>query len=671
MGITIDIDTGGTFTDGFIVRGGDVRTVKVPTTPHDLTACFLDCISAGAGAFDCSVEDFLNETNIIRFSNTIGTNTIIQRNGSKIGLIVTAGSEALAPTHDEEGKSPLVAPDMVIGIAEGVAADGTVATSPNAAAILDAAQTLIDRGARGIVVALANSDLNPANERRVRAVIKAEYPRDYLGSVPTFLASDISARPGTRERINAAVLNAYIHGKLARLLYKAGEELRLRGYRGTLFIGHNNGAVARVAKTRAINTYNSGPTGGLYGARAIGALYGADTLIATDMGGTSFDISYVEGGQASYALQPEVEGFACNLPMMAIDALGAGGGSIAEVEGGVLKVGPQSAGALPGPACFGLGGTKATVTDANLVLGILDPARFLGGGMTLDLGKARAAIEAAVAQPLGLSIEDAALAIRRNVEAAMGKAVGAVAERLGRPSSLPVIAYGGAGAIHAADIAANAGVARVVITPFSAVSSAFGSSLMDVGHIYYRRADILVESATDLLSAGALVAEMATEAARDMRGEGFDPADAEARLQLFWTGAGGEPEILVGAETAAISEPDAAATALVAARDALGTAGPLRLASIAYSASARVPHFEWRQGQTAASDLAAARLADRQVWFGGAERITTPVYDRARMGPGHALSGPAIVESNQTTILVPEGWSLAIDAYDNALLERN
>ena len=181
MGITIDIDTGGTFTDGFIVRDGDVRTVKVPTTPHDLTACFLDCISAGAEAFERGIEDFLGETDIIRFSNTIGTNTIIQRNGSKIGLIVTPGSEALAPTHDEEGKSPLVAPDMVIGIAETVGADGAVTASPNAAAILDAAQTLIDRGARGIVVALANSDLNPANERRVRAVIKAEYPRD--GSV--------------------------------------------------------------------------------------------------------------------------------------------------------------------------------------------------------------------------------------------------------------------------------------------------------------------------------------------------------------------------------------------------------------------------------------------------------------------------------------------------------
>ncbi|WBX85350.1 hydantoinase/oxoprolinase family protein [Sphingosinicella microcystinivorans] len=310
------------------------------------------------------------------------------------------------------------------------------------------------------------------------------------------------------------------------------------------------------------------------------------------------------------------------------------------------------------------------MTDANLVLGILDPARFLGGGMTLDPDKARAAIDTAVAQPLGISIEDAALAIRRNVEDAMGRAVGAVAERLGRPDGLPVIAYGGAGAIHAADIAANAGIGRVVITPFSAVSSAFGSSLMDVGHIYYRRADILVESAGDLLSAAPLVADMATEAARDMRGEGFDPADAEARLQLFWTGAGGEPEILVAAETAAVSDADAASAALIAAREALGTAGPLRLASIAYNASARVPHFEWRQGQTAAADLAAARLADRQVWFGGPERVATPVYDRARMGPGHTLSGPVIVESSQTTILVPEGWRLAIDAYDNALLER-
>lgn len=672
MGFTIDIDTGGTFTDGFIARSGEVRTVKVPTTPHDLTKCFIDCIEAGAQAFGSDLAGFLHGTDIIRFSNTIGTNTIIQRNGAKIGLIVTAGQEAMAPSTDAEGKSPLVAPDMVIGVAEETGADGQVKRAPDRAAILDAAQTLVDRGARGLVIAFDRSDLNPENERLVRAVVKAEYPRDYLGSVSTFLASDISARSGTRERINAAVLNAYIHSKLARLLYKAGEELRQRGYRGTLFIGHNNGAVARVAKTRAINTYNSGPTGGLYGAQAVGRLYGADTLISTDMGGTSFDIGYVKDGQPSYALRPEIEGFACNLPMMAIDALGAGGGSIAQVVDGALRVGPQSAGALPGPACFGLGGTNATVTDANLVLGILDAGYFLGGGMKLDVEKARAAIDEAVAKPLGISVEEAASAIRRTVEKAMGQAVGAVAERLGRPAGLPVIAYGGAGAIHAADIADIAGIDKVIITPFSAVSSAFGSSLMDVGHIYYRRVGEGADKADALLAAAPLVETMTREGARDMRGEGFDADVIDASLQFFWTNESGDTEFVTTAPAGAVSDGSLADAAWSEARERMNGHGALHLASVAYVASAQVPHFQWSEQPAAPQGVETAKRGERSIFLGGeAGRIDAPVYDRHKMANGHKASGPALVESAQTTILIPPGWSLSIDRYDNAVLERN
>lgn len=672
MGFTIDIDTGGTFTDGFIAHGGEVRTVKVPTTPHDLTRCFIDCIEAGAQAFGRDIAAFLHETEIVRFSNTIGTNTIIQRNGAKIGLIVTAGQEHLAPTGDAEGKTPLVAPDMVIGIGEETDADGISRRAPDRSAVLDAVQTLVDRGARGLVVAFDRSNLNPENERQVRAVVHAEYPRDYLGSVSTFLASDISARSGARARVNAAVLNAYIHSKLARLLYKAGEELRQRGYRGTLFIGHNNGAVARVAKTRAINTYNSGPTGGLFGAQAVGRLYGADTLISTDMGGTSFDIGYVKDGQPSYALRPEVEGFACNLPMMAIDALGAGGGSIAQVVDGQLQVGPQSAGALPGPACFGLGGTQATVTDANLVLGILDAGYFLGGGMKLDLEKAREAIDKAVAQPLGIAIEEAADAVRRTVEQAMGRAVGAVADRLGRPAGLPVIAYGGAGAIHAADIADVAGVERVIITPFSAVSSAFGSSLMDVGHIYYRRVEQAADTPEALLGAAPLVEAMGREGARDMRGEGFDADRIEASVQLFWSNAAGDAEFVTTAPAAAVSDEAQASQAWGEARERMNGHGVPHLASIAYVASAKVPHFQWDEHPVASQPVEAAKRGERGIFLGsGVGRVTAPVYERHKMANGHRVHGPALVESAQTTILVPPGWSLSIDRYDNAVMERN
>jgi len=443
MGYTIDIDTGGTFTDGFFVFDDRIETVKVPTTPHDLTVCFLKCIEGGAGRFGVPVEDLLYETDIIRFSNTIGTNTIIQRDGTKIGLLVTAGREDLAPTDTREDKSPLVLPDMVIGLEEAVSPDGEVVKALDEQAALAAAQKLIDLGARGLVVVFANSEFNPANERLVRQAIKREYPRDFLGSVPVFLSSDISRRSGESERINAAVLNAYIHGKLVRLLYKAGEELRQRLYGKNLFIVHNNGAVARVAKTRAINTYNSGPAAGLLGARLIGQLYGVSDLISADMGGTSFDLGYVRHGQASYTLKPDVEGFPVNLPMLAIRAIGAGGGSIASVSEGNLQVGPQSAGALPGPVCFDLGGTEPTVTDADLILGILNPDYFLGGTMKLNMDKARAVMEEKVAKPLGTTVEKAALAIKNSIDETMGQEIRKLKEEIWSDPDPLLVSYGG------------------------------------------------------------------------------------------------------------------------------------------------------------------------------------------------------------------------------------
>lgn len=668
MGYTIDIDTGGTFTDCFLHGDGQVRTVKVPTTPHDLTVCFLESIKAGARAFGLSTEDLLYDTGIIRFSSTIGTNTIIQRDGAKVGLLVTRGAEALAPSVDAHGRPPLVAPEMVLGIVEATDEAGRVLAEPQASAVLEAAQTLIDRGARCLVVALENADCQPANERVVRELIKREYPRDYLGSVPVFLSSDLTTRPGYALRVNTAVLNAYIHGRHARLLYKAGEDLRSLGYRGTLFIGHNTGTVARVAKTRAINTYNSGPAAGLLGARAIGRLYGAANVIATDMGGTSFDIGCVSGGQPGFALEPDVEGFHCNLPMMAIRALGAGGGSIARVEEGRLSVGPQSAGAVPGPACFGLGGTQPTVTDANLVLGILDPACFLGGTMALDAALARAAIERHVAQPLGTGVEEAAVRIRETVEHAVAHAVAEARSALPTGVDPLMIAYGGAGAIHACAIAAHAGLRRIVLTPFSAVSSAFGSSLLDAGHLYYCRIEaplVLASTAERLVAA---LGAMRGDAERDMRGEGFAMHAIRFELQLYVRRGSREIVVPVPAD----GDPG---SALTRAADAAcmrlgGNAAELQLATAALLASAEVSHYALQAVPRADAEVSVARKGRRRVFLDIelGERLVD-VYARERLGHGHCLVGPAIVESSQTTLFVPRGWRLEIDRFGNAVVQ--
>jgi len=673
MGYTIDIDTGGTFTDGFFTCGERVEIVKVPTTPHDLTVCFLECIRGGAERFGVSVEDLLYGAEIVRFSNTIGTNTIIQRDGSKVGLLVTAGKEGLAPTGGGEGKAPLVLPDMVLGIDEETGPAGRPVRAPDEGKVLDAAQRLIDRGASCLAVAFAGSGRNPAHEQLAHRVIKREYPRDYLGSVPVFLSSNITARSGDLERINAVVLNAYIHQKLVRLLYKAGEDLRRRLYRKILFIGHSNGAVARVAKTRAINTYNSGPAAGLMGARLVGSLYGASALISADMGGTSYDLGFVRQGQPSHDLRPDVEGFPVNVPMLGIRAIGAGGGSIAKLDGGTLRVGPQSAGALPGPACFDLGGTEATVTDADLTLGILDPAFFLGGRMRLSAEKARAALQTHVAAPLGIGVEEAALRVKDAVDRTMGRETARLRDEAGLGSSPLLVVYGGAGAAHCCDVARWAGLSRIAITPFSSVFSAFGSSTMDVGHVYFRRVDAPLEAEADLSGLARGVASMMREAERDFRGEGFSPDQLSSALELFVRAGDDGPEVRVPAEVGFYESAAKVKEAAERARQALDGQGAPHLAVSAVSlvAQAPMPHFPLQPMTRTNQDVAAARKGFRPLFLDSTRgRDEVPVFDLGRFGHGHRLAGPALVESETTTILVQAGWQLTVDEYRNCLIEE-
>ena len=651
-----------------------METVKVPTTPHDLTVCFLDCVNLGASRFGVSVEDLLYETDIIRFSNTIGTNTVIQRDGSKIGLLISPGRQNLVPTDTDNRASPLVWPDMVAEIGGEVTQMGEVIQPPNKQAVLAAGQKLIDQGARCLVVALSNSEFNPANERSVREAIKSEYPCDFLGSVPVFLSSDISRRSGEAERLNAAVLNAYIHAKLVRLLYKAGEDLRKRLYRKSLLIVHNNGAVARVAKTRAINTYNSGPAAGLLGARLIGQLYGVDDLISLDMGGTSFDTGYVRHGQASYTLSPSVEGLTVNVPMLAIRAIGAGGGSIASVKDGRLQVGPQSAGALPGPVAFDLGGTEPTVTDADLILGVLDPDYFLGGSMKLNLEKAKKIMIEKVAKPLGVSIEEAASSIKETVDESMGREVRKLRDGLGANIAPLLIVYGGAGPAHCCDIARVAGLKKIVITPFSAVFSAFSSSSMDVGHLYYRRLDLLVAKETDLKGLARPQAELRREVERDMRGEGFEPDQLTLMLELLVQPSDGGAEVKLAAHLDFFEDPTRAKALITSAREALSISSnrkPFVLTTLGVMASAPVPHYRITSTGKSVESADGAKKGSRILFSAASQKNQEiAVYDRSRLQYGHVVSGPAVIESEHTTLLVIPGWEFTIDQYNNAVLEE-
>lgn len=646
MDVTINIDAGGTFTDGVFTRGERIETAKVPTTEHDLTVCFLECIEKGAGALEVPVEDLLAETDVVRFSTTHGTNTVIEKSGPRLGLLVTAGAEA---SLYAEAEAPTVAdgfvePSMVAGVDERVDPDGTVVEEPEAEEVAAAVKRLQENGARLVVVCLEHGWANDANERRVKQLVAEEYPRHYLGALPTLAAHEVTARPDDYRRLNAAVIDAYIHRPMKGALYRAEDAVRERGYEWPLFVGHSNGGMARVAKTVAINTHNSGPAAGVLGARALSALYGED-LVAADMGGTSIDISAVRDGEYTLQQTPTIGGVETAVPAIETYNLGAGGGSIASVEDGELSVGPQSAGATPGPACFGRGGEAPTVTDADLVRGILNPEYFLGGSYDLVPDRAREAIEERVADPLGV---EAAEAARRVAEAVQATVAGGI-ERWGGDVDT-VVAFGGAGGVHAAGFAERLDVDRVLLTPYSSVFSAFGEATMDVEHTYEAYRHDVAPAAVR-----ATLDDLHEEARRDMRAEGFDPAEVAVAADLL---VGGDGDYRVEPVTYRPGED-------VSGLPDLDGAG----ATVRLTARGAVPKPTFERRDLADEDPSAARVGERDVYWTDAFE-PTPIYRREPLAPGNVVEGPAVIEAVDTTIAVPPGHTFSVDAYGHGVIER-
>lgn len=683
MGFMIDIDTGGTFTDGFFTDQvkNRVEIVKVPTTPHDLTVCFLDCIRSGAERFGISLEEMLRQTGVIRFSSTIATNAIIQHSGPKLGLMVTVGHEAdlyeVGGTEPAAVSNGFVQPDMAAGVSEQVSTAGEVLQSPNPEAVLASMQDLIDRGARAIVICLANAGVNSANEQAIKRIIKVEYPNYYLGSIPVFSASETTMRPGDALRLNTALLNAYVHDHLARYLYKAEEQARQAGYSRPLLVVHNNGGAARVAKTQALNTYNSGPVAGLLGARRLVETYRLSHAISVDIGGTSVDIGVITNGQVGYDLTPEIAGLSINLPMIRVSALGGAGGSIAWIADGRLKVGPQSAGALPGPACFDLGGTEATVTDADVVLGYVNSDYFLGGRMRLNRDKALSAVQK-IADRLGCSTEEAAWRIKQTVDQATAENIRRVAEADGlRGASLRdtvLVVYGGAGPTHAAGLLEALGARRALTTPYSPVFSAFSSSTMDVMHAYSTAARLVLaeNGATPTVAEqfNTLVEPLIARAERDMRGEGFASDAVRHELELLVRNETDEVAVTTSRTRLETSNDVHGLAETCRQATGLGTRQPVLVTLLTLRATAAVPRFAPAEHVLVGPDPGAAQKGQREVYWGPQSGwLATAIYERKQLRSGNRVSGPAVIEGEDTTYVIPPGFQFVVDQRLNGVLE--
>ncbi len=670
MKFTIDIDNGGTFTDGFFTGDGQTEWVKVDTTPHDLTICFLKCIEEGAMKFGLTMAQLLHQTEVIRFSTTHATNTLLQRSGPRLGLIVTRGFEE--SLYSPAARSPVL--DFIVPAGMVVGIDGAAGKDPvDREQVRLAIRNLLGRGARIIVVSLYRTHLDPASELKVREIADDDYPKHYLGAVPLLLSSEVSAATDDASRTNIALLNAYFHPDMARFLYKAEDEVRKLGYRKPLLVMHADGGVARVAKTTAIMTHNSGPSAGVLGTTYMSRLYRLPCVASMDIGGTSADISLVMNGRHGYKREAMLEGIPLKLPVIEVYPTAAGGGSIARVKNEhQIKVGPDSAGAMPGPACYGLGGTEATSTDACIVQGYIDPDYFLGGKRKLDAGLAREVIDRNLAKPLGISAEACGRLITEAMEdICAGDLVNLIKDRGSNAADFVLFSFGGAGGLYCCGIADKAGIPRIYCFSFSSVFSAFGSSCADVLHAYESPVRLSLKrqgNQSQIQGFNKVVKGLMDSVLMDMRGEGFPPEKVSFSLEL--EAASNGAAAVVESPVTLLEGPQDVSRILdvFAGQNNTGRIDELTINLLRLRATSTTAHPELARHEFTGESPEKALKGYRDVyWKDGFTR--TAIYQQPELACGNVIKGPAIIESDDTTILIPRGKKYTVDNYLNGVIE--
>jgi N-methylhydantoinase A/acetophenone carboxylase len=706
MSATIEIDIGGTFTDCYVRDTDREVWCKARTTPFDLSRGMSNAIDDAARRLGLSTEDLLAQTEIVRYSTTLAMNMLIERKGPRLGLILTEGFEDTALVGRagqwSEGiglkqrrniagadkPAPLIPRHLTVGVRERVDYRGAVLRALDEAHLLSQLDRLVDAGVRGFVVSLLWSFMNPEHERRIRELIELEYNETYLGSMPVFLSSDVSQRKLEYTRTTMTILDAYLHQSMHEELIGIGQGLRRGGYRRPLMMVHNTGGMASVLRSAAVHTYNGGPVAGLIGSAALGRECGYANAVVTDMGGTSFDIAMVvEGSTRFYRLAPTIDRWTVDATMLDTRSIGSGGGSIATVDpllGNRLDVGPESAGSIPGPAAYDQGGRAPTVTDADLVLGYLSPERFHGGRLTLNPSRAERAIRDGVAEPLGISLEEAAMLIKRIIDARMGAEIYNQTVLKGHdPRDFVIFAAGGAGPVHCCGYAEAAGIGTVVVFPFSSVFCAYGSSTMDVLHAYERsrRLTLLSRDAgvwcSEYETFNEIVAALRSLARRDFAGEGLDADRVTYALELDIRFGGQLNVTRVASPLMSVgSQEDMLALYAAFEREFSEAYSPLGLHP---EAGVEIEAFILRAtlAQPVAarpliagdgSDVEVARTGGREAVFSVAGRVETPVYEMGLLVPGHRLPGPALIDSDDTTVVVAPGWSCAVDERSGMVL---
>ena len=676
----IGFDIGGTFTDFILLdtEHKDIRLYKSLTTPADPS------IGALAGLTELLQLAHLNLADIgdLVHGTTLVTNALIERSGARLGLITTRGFRDILEMGTEQRydiydlflqfPDPLVPRRHRLEVTERMDRDGNVLTPLNAGEVRAVAQRLVAEGVEAIAICFLHAYRNPAHEREAAAIVRAAFP-----DIAVSISSDVVAELWEYQRCNTTCANAYVQPLMGRYIAKLERELHARGFRGELRFMHSAGGLlsAEAARTFPIRMLESGPAGGALATAFFGAAAGKADVISFDMGGTTAKACLIEGGRAEIAPMMEAarvhrfkkgSGLLIKAPVIDMIEIGAGGGSVAAIDDvGLLRVGPHSAGADPGPACYGRGGTEPTVTDANLLLGYYDPGFFLGGRMALDRDAADRALER-IGAKLGLSAIDTAWGIHRMVVETMAAAARIhIVEKGKDPRAYAMVGFGGAGPAHAAEVARVLGVKQVLIPPASGAASALGFLAAPLSFEQVRSHPVRLEARDAAATIEVILREL-TEAARaHLLAAGVAEADVVTERLADMRLEGQMHEIRVPLPDGAITD-----AAMPAIRAAFASAYAMRYTSVYAGVGIMAISFRVRcRGllprlsltEAGARSGGSARKGIRAAWFDGGF-VDTPVYDRYALAPGAHIAGPAIIEEREATTIIPPGDTASVDA---------
>src|ERR1043165_3485914 len=693
----IGIDTGGTFTDVVVLGdSGEVWTAKASTTPHDFSRGVMDAVKEAAAVVGVQTSDLLGQTKLFKHGSSVATTALITRNGCKVGLITTKGFEDTTEImraigrvdglSDDEIKhvtwitkpDPFVPRERVIGVRERIDYQGNEIVPLNWDDVMEAIRRLMQEDkVNAIAVSLMHAWANPKHENEIRALTAEADPHR---KVYWSFGSSLSQVAGEDARTNTATLNSYLGPTAERYLSDLETKLQKGGLKAPLVIMQGNGGVAHREHVSAIANLQSGPAGGMIASAYIAGLLNHKNVITTDMGGTSFDVGLITEGYWRYAQEPIVERFRMQQPIIDIESIGAGGGTIAHVEPetGRLLVGPRSAGASPGPVCYDSGGEQVTVTDCDLTLGVIDPAYFLGGRKKLHKDKALHAIEEQIARPLKLKVQEAAAGVYDIVNAKMSDLIRRQVVRTGYlPEEFVIYAFGGAGPVHASGFASELGIRKIYIFATSPVFSAFGAAAADV--IRTRVISCQYVMPADPAMINQRLDAIEKEISDAMAGEGFRPNQVDFRRYYNKryrrpSARGGMPVSFERFSVKRMSEIQSGFEQKYEELYGVGAGyskAGIEISEIRVDAVGRVAKPKLSAKRKANGNPRRALKGKRQVFFTRPERqsIDTPVYDYELLGVGTTIGGPAIVELPFTTTLMPPGHKIIVDPYMNLVME--